>query len=126
MRCSSPMRVLVDSFHSYSPPSGSDLNASIQSIISRGESRHFSYTDLQPSQKSSHNIQIFGVPYSEHSSFFELTCFAMSCDWGRMIPTVNVGNPASRAKMMKWLKRWELEKKSTKPSVIQPRTVDYW
>ncbi|KAF8557696.1 DRMBL-domain-containing protein [Imleria badia] len=110
----------------YSPPSGSDLNGSIQSIISRGQSRHFSYTDLQPSQKSSYNIQIFGVPYSEHSSFFELTCFAMSCDWGRMIPTVNVGSPTSRAKMAKWLKRWESEKRCTKPSVISPRTDDYW
>ncbi|KAF8449161.1 DRMBL-domain-containing protein [Boletus edulis BED1] len=110
----------------YSPPSGSNLNGSIQSIISQGQSRHFSYTDLQPSQKSSYNIQIFGVPYSEHSSFFELTCFAMSCDWGRMIPTVNVGTPASRAKMTKWLKRWESEKRSAKPYIIQPRTADYW
>ncbi|KAI9573981.1 DRMBL-domain-containing protein [Boletus coccyginus] len=110
----------------YSPPAGSNLNGSIQSIISHGQSRHFSYTDLQPSQKSSYNIQIFGVPYSEHSSFFELTCFAVSCDWGRMIPTVNVGSPASRAKMTKWLKRWESERRCTKPFVIQPRTADYW
>jgi len=110
----------------YSPPSGSDLNGSIQSIISHGQSRRFSCKDLHPSQKSSYNVQIFGVPYSEHSSFFELTCFAMSCDWGRMIPTVNVGSPTSRAKMSKWLKRWESEKRCTKPSVIQPRTLDYW
>jgi len=98
----------------YSSPSSSvsGPNTSIRSIISRGQSaRHFSYVDLQPSQKSSCNVQIFGVPYSEHSSFFELTCFAMSCDWGRMIPTVNVGSATSRAKMTKWLKRWESEKK---------------
>ncbi|KAH0836541.1 DNA cross-link repair protein pso2/snm1 [Lanmaoa asiatica] len=111
----------------YSPPSNSDLNPSIQHIITRGQSQHFSYTDLRPSQKSTYNnIQIFGVPYSEHSSFFELTCFAMSCDWGRMIPTVNVGSSTSRAKMAKWLKRWELEKKCGKPSSIQPRAADYW
>lgn len=55
---------LVDFFHSYSPPSGSvsSPNASIQSIMSRGQSRHFSSTHLQPSQKSSYNVQIFGVP----------------------------------------------------------------
>lgn len=35
-----------------------------------------------------------GVPYSEHSSFFELTCFALSLPGPdlRMIATVNVGN----------------------------------
>ncbi|KAG9312825.1 DNA cross-link repair protein pso2/snm1 [Chiua virens] len=108
----------------YSPPTGSNSNTSIQSIVSHSQSRHFSYRDLQPTAKSSYNIQIFGVPYSEHSSFFELTCFALSCDWGRIIPTVNVGNPTSRAKMTKWLKRWELEK-CNKLSV-QPRTTDYW
>ena len=35
-----------------------------------------------------------GVPYSEHSSFFELTCFALSVPGPdlKMIATVNVGN----------------------------------
>ena len=35
-----------------------------------------------------------GVPYSEHSSFFELTCFALSMPGHdlKMIATVNVGN----------------------------------
>ena len=35
-----------------------------------------------------------GVPYSEHSSFFELSCFALSMPGPdlRMIATVNVGN----------------------------------
>ena len=35
-----------------------------------------------------------GVPYSEHSSFFELTCFALSMPGPdvKMIATVNVGN----------------------------------
>lgn len=40
------------------------------------------------------STQSLGVPYSEHSSFFELTCFALSCPGPdvRMIATVNVGN----------------------------------
>jgi DNA cross-link repair 1A protein len=34
------------------------------------------------------------VPYSEHSSFFELSCFALSMPGPdlKMIATVNVGN----------------------------------
>lgn len=37
---------------------------------------------------------MLGVPYSEHSSFFELTCFALSVPGPdvKMIATVNVGN----------------------------------
>lgn len=37
---------------------------------------------------------VLGVPYSEHSSFFELTCFALSLPGAdlKMIATVNVGN----------------------------------
>ncbi|KAH7881772.1 DNA repair metallo-beta-lactamase-domain-containing protein [Phlebopus sp. FC_14] len=110
----------------YSPPSGTDLDPSVQSIISRGQSRSFSYADLRPMQKSTYNIQMFGVPYSEHSSFLELNCFAMSCQWGKMIATVNVGNESSRAKMVKWVERWEAERKRTKEIFVQPRAPDYW
>ncbi|KAF9245362.1 DRMBL-domain-containing protein [Melanogaster broomeanus] len=110
----------------YTSQSGSDLGSHIQAIISRGQSRLFSYADLKPMQKSSYAIQMFGVPYSEHSSFFELTCFAMSCDWGKMIPTVNVGSENSRAKMARWIERWESHRKRTNASVIQPRAADYW
>ncbi|KIJ61948.1 hypothetical protein HYDPIDRAFT_176722 [Hydnomerulius pinastri MD-312] len=110
----------------YTPPSGSDLSPTIQSIISRGQSWSFSYADLRPMQRSTYAIQMFGVPYSEHSSFFELTCFALSCDWGRMIATVNVGSESSRAKMAKWVERWEAEKKRVQELFVPPRTADYW
>ncbi|KIJ20718.1 hypothetical protein PAXINDRAFT_66030 [Paxillus involutus ATCC 200175] len=110
----------------YTSPSGSDLNPPVQTIISRGQSRLFSYADLKPMQKSSYTIQMFGVPYSEHSSFFELTCFAMSSEWGKMIATVNIGSERSRDRMAKWVERWESEKKRTKVSAIQPRATDYW
>jgi hypothetical protein len=39
-------------------------------------------------------LATIGIPYSEHSSFFELTCFALSVPGPdvKMIATVNVGN----------------------------------
>ncbi|KAI6024410.1 DRMBL-domain-containing protein [Pisolithus marmoratus] len=106
------------------PPGGSSLP--IQTTISRCQANSFTYNDLQPSQKSSYDIQLFGVPYSEHSSFFELTCFAMSCDWVKIIPTVNVEHKRTRVKMAQWIERWAVEKKRGRASFIQPRTDDYW
>jgi DNA cross-link repair 1A protein len=77
-------------------------------------------------RKSTFAVQLYGVPYSEHSSFFELTCFAMSCNWAKMIATVNVGSEKSRAKMAKGVERWENEKKRSKEPVVNPRAADYW
>ncbi|KAG1811490.1 DRMBL-domain-containing protein, partial [Suillus subaureus] len=110
----------------YTPPSGSDLSPTIPSIISRGQSRSFTHADLKPMQKSTFGVQMYGVPYSEHSSFFELTCFAMSFDWVKMIATVNVGNERPRAKMAKWVERWEIDKKRSQEAMVKPRAADYW
>ena len=46
------------------------------------------------SQGEEAECKVIGVPYSEHSSFFELTCFALSVPGLelKMIATVNVGN----------------------------------
>ena len=78
-------------------------------------------------KNSTSTLQMYGVPYSEHSSFFELTCFAMSLDWGRMIATVNVGSENSRGKMGKWVERWDAErKKRGKGEIVKPRDPDYW
>jgi DNA cross-link repair 1A protein len=67
------------------------------------------------------------VPYSEHSSFFELTCFALSLDWARIVATVNVESAASRAKISAWIARWEAERRKRSPgSVVPYRTLEYW
>ena len=66
------------------------------------------------------------MPYSEHSSFFELTCFALSLDWGRMIATVNVGSEKSRKKMSVWIERWEVERKRRNGEPVPHRAEDYW
>jgi DNA cross-link repair 1A protein len=86
---------------------------------------------MQPTRNSSAKVLIYGVPYSEHSSFFELTCFALSLDWSRMIATVNVGSQNSRGKMQKWFERWEVQRKKRKEAgmsedVVPYRSVEYW
>ena len=111
----------------YTQPNGSDTLPSIPSVISRSQSRTFTHANLQPMRNSTSTLQVYGVPYSEHSSFFELTCFALSLDWGRMIATVNVGSEASRGKMAKWVERGEAErKKRGGAKVVEYRAEDYW
>lgn len=68
------------------------------------------------------------------SSFFELTCFALSIQYVRMIATVNVGTAKSRAKLNSWFEKWEGEKKrreksaaeGKKDTVVVPRHHEYW
>jgi len=112
----------------YSFAAGSDTSPSISSVLSRAASRPlFTYSSLQPSRNSTSALTLYGVPYSEHSSFFELTCFAMSLEWGTMIATVNVGNATSRAKMEKWVDKWEAErKKNGKIEVVKYEQLDSW
>ncbi|KAM5536570.1 hypothetical protein V8D89_009665 [Ganoderma adspersum] len=111
----------------FTPPSGTDMLPAIPTVISRAQSRTFTHINLQPTRNSTAAVQVYGVPYSEHSSFFELTCFALSFDWARMIATVNVGSEASRGKMARWVERWEAErKKRGKVEVVGHRAQDYW
>ena len=111
----------------YSPPAGTDQLPSVSSIISRSSQKEYTCADLQLSGKSSSTIHIYPVPYSEHSSFYELTCFAMSFNWTKMIATVNVGSETSRRKMFSWISRWEAERKKRGKDIIIPhRHLDYW
>src|SRR5262249_28759259 len=112
---------------SYTPPTGTDLCPTIATLISRNQSRTFTHRSLRPTRQSTPSLLLYGVPYSEHSSFFELTCFALSFDWSKMIATVNAGSESTRGRMSKWIERWDAEVRKRGPIEVVPhRSVDYW
>ncbi|TXT07403.1 hypothetical protein VHUM_03123 [Vanrija humicola] len=78
----------------YTAPAGADTLPDVNFVIKRDQGRGFSDVSLKPIRGSSRQFMMFGVPYSEHSSFFELTCFALSLPGAdlRVIATVNVHN----------------------------------
>ncbi|TFY72280.1 hypothetical protein EVG20_g712 [Dentipellis fragilis] len=110
----------------YTPAAGTDTAPPVASIVSHLPHKEFTCTNLRPMRNSTATHQLFGVPYSEHSSFFELTCFTLSLDWARIVATVNVGSESSRGKIATWVARWEAEKKKRSPGVVPYRTLDYW
>ncbi|KAH9072365.1 DNA repair metallo-beta-lactamase-domain-containing protein [Lactarius deliciosus] len=89
----------------YSPPAGTSSTPSVASTLARPPHREFRHAHLRPARGSTPSAQLFGMPYSEHSSFFELTYFALLLDWARIVPTVNVESAASRAKISTWIAR---------------------
>lgn len=66
-----------------------------------------SIADLTPQTKG--NISIYGIPYSEHSSYLEMKRFVQWLKPQKIIPTVNVGTFKSRNAMEKCFKEWRLE-----------------
>ena len=71
----------------------------------------YSMAELVPQRGSSRRAACFGVPYSEHSSFRELTMFCCALRIDKIIPTVNVGSARSRERMKAWFDKWAAEKK---------------
>lgn len=71
----------------------------------------YSMRDLMPQRGSNQRTATYGVPYSEHSSFRELTMFCCSLRIDKVIPTVNIGSAKSREKMKLWVERWNTWKK---------------
>ncbi|KAG4438076.1 hypothetical protein IFR05_006442 [Cadophora sp. M221] len=71
----------------------------------------FSMAELTPQRGSTREASCFGVPYSEHSSFRELTMFVCALRIEKVVPTVNVGSAPGRAKMKAWIERWMAERR---------------
>jgi DNA cross-link repair 1A protein len=72
---------------------------------------------LSPSYNWS-NVQIYGVPYSEHSSFRELASFVATLESERIIPTVKTPE-----EMVHLLEQWQKERMG-KP--VSYTTKDHW
>ncbi|XP_076855409.1 DNA cross-link repair 1A protein [Brachyhypopomus gauderio] len=63
--------------------------------------------NIQPQVKD--NISIYGVPYSEHSSYLELRRFVQWLRPLKIIPTVNVGSGDNRRFMEQSFSQWQAE-----------------
>jgi DNA cross-link repair 1A protein len=99
----------------YRPPTSRFTeNPAVSTVLnSEGWKSRFSMKDLVPQRGSTRESSCFGVPYSEHSSFRELSMFCCALRIGRVVPTVNVGSARSREKMKLWVEKWEVEKKKS-------------
>ncbi len=95
----------------YRPPASRFTDSPTVSTIINAWSTTYSSRQLRPQRGSTSTAVCYGVPYSEHSSFRELTCFCCSLDIERIVPTVNVGSAKSREKMKSWIEKWDAEKR---------------
>ncbi|KFY65357.1 hypothetical protein V496_02634 [Pseudogymnoascus sp. VKM F-4515 (FW-2607)] len=97
----------------YRPPNSRLVDSPSVAAVLTGENWRSRYTmaDLSPQRGSTREAACFGVPYSEHSSFRELTMFCCALRIEKVVPTVNVGSAASRAKMKIWIDRWLTERR---------------
>jgi DNA cross-link repair 1A protein len=97
----------------YRPPNSRLIdNPSVSTVLhSQNWKTSYSMRDLVPQRGSTNTASCFGVPYSEHSSFRELTMFCCALRIDKIIPTVNVGNAKIREKMKAWCEKWAAEKK---------------
>ncbi|KAF8246068.1 DRMBL-domain-containing protein, partial [Wilcoxina mikolae CBS 423.85] len=68
----------------------------------------YGVAEMQLMRGSSEKVKMFAVPYSEHSSFRELSMFCCALEIGKIVPTVNVGSKKSREKMNGWIEKWEV------------------
>ncbi|KAF2806698.1 DRMBL-domain-containing protein [Mytilinidion resinicola] len=97
----------------YRPPNSRFVESpSVQTVLhSKNWKSTYSMKELVPQRGSTNRASCFGVPYSEHSSFRELTAFCCALRIDKIIPTVNIGNAKTREKMKGWCERWAVEKR---------------
>ena len=97
----------------YRPPNSRFLESPLVSTVLHGDNWKSTYSmkDLVPQRGSTSRTSCFGVPYSEHSSFRELTMFCCALRIEKVIPTVNVGSKKSRERMKAWCEKWSAERR---------------
>ena len=97
----------------YRPPNSRFTDSPLVQTVLHSENwkSNYSMKDLVPQRGSTSRASCFGVPYSEHSSFRELTMFCCALRIEKIIPTVNVGSKKSRERMKGWCERWAAERR---------------
>ncbi|KIW07983.1 uncharacterized protein PV09_01882 [Verruconis gallopava] len=92
----------------YRPPNSRFTESpSVQTVLySSNWKSNYSMRELKPQPGSTNRATCYGVPYSEHSSFRELTMFCCALRIEKIVPTVNVGSAKSRERMKGWIERW--------------------
>lgn len=63
-------------------------------------------SDIKPRRSTSGLISVYGIPYSEHSSYYEMQRFVQFLRPKSILPTVNNGKPQERAKMQAIFSSW--------------------
>ncbi|KAI9722630.1 MAG: hypothetical protein M1812_001561 [Candelaria pacifica] len=97
----------------YRPPNSRFVESpAIKTVLfSENWKSRYSMADLMPQRGSTREASCFGVPYSEHSSFRELSMFCCALRIEKIVPTVNIGSAKSREKMKAWCEKWAAERK---------------
>ncbi|SAL99016.1 hypothetical protein [Absidia glauca] len=75
---------------------------------------------------SSPTVKIYGVPYSEHSSFRELASFIASLDINHVVPTVNNESEKARTRMAMYLNKWGQDKQGKPIQVVPYPAISHW
>ncbi|KAI9749345.1 MAG: hypothetical protein M1835_001565 [Candelina submexicana] len=97
----------------YRPPNSRFVESpAVKTVLfSENWKSRYSMADLMPQRGSTREASCFGVPYSEHSSFRELSMFCCALRIEKIVPTVNIGSAKSREKMKAWCEKWAVERK---------------
>jgi DNA cross-link repair 1A protein len=97
----------------YRPPNSRFTESpSVQTVLhSQNWKSVYSMRELKPQPGSTKRATCYGVPYSEHSSFRELSMFCCALRIEKIVPTVNVGSAKSRERMKLWIDRWTQDRR---------------
>ncbi|KAI9261124.1 DNA repair metallo-beta-lactamase-domain-containing protein [Sporodiniella umbellata] len=93
--------------------------SSLSDIVTPPSDRSLTLTPYYASK----NIKLFGVPYSEHSSFRELASFIASLTIGCVVPTVNTKQADEQLRI---INQWQMDKTSKRTEVVPYSDENYW